>query len=85
MNKQDLQNYVNALNNDKREFIPMSISLLRRNDFILSIFYKGEKPPIFKILRLIFAFINYIAINTFFFSEKNIHRIYLDKNVYNFR
>ena len=28
--------------------------------------------------------INFIGINTFFFSEKNIHQIYLDKNEYNF-
>ena len=33
---------------------------------------------------MILSFINYFAVITFFFSEKNIHQIYLNKDIYNF-
>jgi len=38
---------------------------------------------ILKTILLILSVINYLAVNTYFFSEKNIHQIYMDKNVYN--
>ena len=44
---------------------------------------KNEKLYL-NILLLIFSIINFIGINTFCFSEKNIHQIYLDKSEYNF-
>ena len=50
---------------------------------IVSLFIKKDNPLTFKLILLILSIINYIAVNTFFFSEKNIHRIYLDKNKYN--
>ena len=43
-----------------------------------------NKTIIFKLLRLNFVLINLIVINTLFFSEKNIHQIYIDNNIYNF-
>ena len=37
-----------------------------------------------QIILLVFTIINYIIVNGFFFTEKNIHQIYLDKGKYNF-
>ena len=74
----------NSNSNDKRSFIEMFISSLRKRLPILSFFNKSEYFLELKILLLVISLINYFAVNTFFFSEKNIHQIYLDKDVYNF-
>ena len=84
-NRIDMNNmkYMSALENDGRNFITMFLSLLIRNEYILSCFNKKVFIVIFKILRLNFVLINCIIINTFFISEKNIHKIYQDENTYN--
>ena len=38
-----------------------------------------------KLFLLIYALLNAIVTNAFFFTEKNIHQIYLDKGKYNFK
>ena len=45
---------------------------------------KDSNYYMFKILLLLIGMINIIATNIFFFSEKNIHQIYIDKGKYNF-
>ena len=80
----DYMKYMNALENDGRTFLGMFFSLLTRNEYIFSCFNRKKYGNIFKILRLNFVFINCLIINTFFISEKNIHKIYLDKDIYNF-
>ena len=86
VNRNDLESmkYMSSLQNDNRTFIGMFFGLLTRNEYILSCFNKKKFGVIFKILRLNFVLMNCIIINTFFISEKNIHKIYLDKNKYNF-
>ena len=57
-------------------------SIIKREIFTFS-FIKDLNIAIIKKALLIFAFINYFAVNTFFFNEKNIHQIYVDKGKYN--
>ena len=62
----------------------MFLYSLKKREIIFSFFNKINNSVILKVILLILSFINYFAVNTFFFSEKNVHQIYLDKDVYNF-
>ena len=62
----------------------MFLYSLKKREIIFSFLNKIDNSLILKIILLILSFINYFAVNTFFFSEKTIHQIYVDKNVYNF-
>ena len=64
-------------------FISIFISSFDKRLLILKC-KKDLNYYIFKILLLIIGIINIIATNIFFFSEKNIHQIYMDKGKYNF-
>ena len=57
---------------------------MEKREIIISCFFGDIKEKITKVFLLVFSLLNLIIINTFFFSEKNIHKIYLDKNKYNF-
>ena len=69
---------------DLRTFIQMFISFIKKRQLIILWLNKKNYAFIIAILFLIFSIINFLGINTFFFSEKNIHQIYNDKNSYNF-
>ena len=75
--------YSKAKNDDKRFFIVMLLSSLSKRIIIIFSLIKDNNIFVFKLLLLLFTFINYIATNAFFFTEKNIHQIYLDKGKYN--
>ena len=83
INYQDMFDYIKALH-DTRSFLSMFISSLKKREIIIFSSTQDQNIDIIKKLLLIFTFINYFATNAFFFSEKNIHQIYLDKGVYNF-
>ena len=80
----DSMGYLQALEKEKRSYIQIFFSLLKRNEYFISSFCTLNKTIIFKLLRLNFVLINLIVINTLFISEKNIHQIYIDNNIYNF-
>jgi len=80
----DMLDYSKAVNEDKRKFISILFSSLKKREIILFCFTNDSNIIILKKSLLILAFINYFATNTFFFTEKNIHQIYLDKGKYNF-
>ena len=52
---------------------------------ILIFYYPKKKDFYIKLFLLIYALLNAIVTNAFFFTEKNIHQIYLDKGKYNFK
>ena len=80
----DMFDYSEAVTKDKRTFISILFSSLKKREIILLGFTNDSNINILKKCLLILAFINYFATNTFFFTEKNIHQIYLDKGKYNF-
>ena len=78
-NRIDMNNmkYMSALENDGRNFITMFLSLLIRNEYILSCFNKKIFIVIFKILRLNFVLINCIIIKFIKFIKIKILIIFL--------
>ena len=78
-----LEEFIKDYDKNKTSFLYMFIYSLKERDIIVCFFIKKDDPLILKLILLILSIINYIAVNTFFFSEKNIHQIYLDKNKYN--
>ena len=76
--------YSEAINKDNRHILSILFSSLKKRVIIIFSFVNDQNIDVLKKLLLILAFINYFATNTFFFTEKNIHQIYLDKGKYNF-
>ena len=74
----------NEAKKDIKTFIYWLKHSLKKRIAIISILNSEDNSLILKIVLLILSFINYTAVNTLFFSEKNIHQIYLDNNIYNF-
>ena len=66
---------------ENKSFIDIIKKSLIDREIIIS--FINKKDIKLKALLLVLSLINYLAVNTFFFSEKNIHQIYLDKNEYN--
>lgn len=58
-------------------------SLSKRLIIIFNLKY-DKFTSLLKLLLLLFTLINYIVTNAFFFNEKNIHQIFIDKGKYNF-
>ena len=71
-------------NNKNESFLQMFLYSLKKREIIFSFLNKIDNSLILKIILLILSFINYFAVNTCFFSEKTVHQIYVDRNVYNF-
>ena len=69
---------------DNRSFIEMFKSSLKKRLILFSCIEDNNIILLLKILLLVFTIINYIVTNAFFFTEKNIHQIYLDNGKYNF-
>ena len=65
--------------NKNNTFLNMLISSIKEREIIFSIFVNKNN-----ILILLLSFINYFSTNTFFFTEINIHQIYIDRGKYNF-
>ena len=76
--------YYKYLRDKKKSFYDLFISRLIERQLILSCLKNKNSLRILNLLLLDSLIINHIGINTFFFSEKNIHQIYIDKNIYNF-
>ena len=62
----------------------MLFSSLKKRELVVSVFNNEDNHRIIKAILLILSFINLFTVNSFFFSEINIHQIYIDKNIYNF-
>ena len=71
---------------DKRSFINIYWSLLKREHILIFTFYtrKDYNLPFVKVARFIFLLTTEMALNVFFFSDETMHKMYLDYGEYNF-
>ena len=79
--------YEKALIYDKRTYIQYYISLLRINHLLIFSFYCNNKDynsQIIKIFLFFLFFAVYFFVNALFFNDNTLHKIYIDKGVYNF-
>ena len=75
-----------ALENDKRNYSKLYISLLKENYILIFTFNrkKDYNPYTIKICIFFFIFVLNIFINTLFFNDSTMHKIYEDKGSFNF-
>ena len=78
--------YKEALQKDKRTYFQLYISLLKERHLLISIFNlnKDYNSLIIKLCLLLFSFVLNIIINTLFFNDSLMHKIYIDKGIYKF-
>ena len=77
--------FKDALIKDKRTYLEYYISLIILNHLLLFIFYnKDYNSKTIKASILIFNLSAYIAINSLFFSDSTMHKIYSDNGSFNF-
>jgi hypothetical protein len=80
----DTMSYKDALQNDKRTFMVIYFSFIRRkHPFIFSFIPNQDHNfSIIKMNLFFFSFSIYFALNTLFFDFSVIHQIYEDKGIY---
>ena len=76
--------YVNALEIDKRNFLKIYISFIKtKHIFIFAFFvYNDFNSSIIKICLFFFGFALYFTVNTLFFTDSTMHKIYEDGGVF---
>ena len=79
-------NYDSALQLDKRNFIEMYWSILKREHLIIFTFFIRNDHNLIpiKFSRFIFSVCTDMALNVFFFSDETMHKMYIDYGKYNF-
>ena len=79
--------YNEALLKDKRTYLQYYISLMKHKHFLFFSFnpMKDYNAYIIKVCLYFFLFTLYLVINTLFFNDTIMHRIYMDKGIYNFK
>ncbi len=78
--------YKDAIKFDKRKYIEYYFSLLRINHILLFTFYISNdfNSKCIKIGLFLFSLALYYTINTLFFDDATMHKIYIDEGKYNF-
>ena len=78
--------YKEALKIDKRTYLQYYLSLLRMKHILIFTFYTSNdyNSIIIKICLLLFSFSLYITVNSLFFTDSTIHKIYVDEGSFNF-
>ena len=78
--------YEKALDSDKRTFFQYYISLLKINHIIIFTFNKSKDYNSFfvKLSLLLFSIALMFVINTLFFNDYTLHKVYEDKGTFNF-
>ena len=88
MNDQELNTleYEKALIYDKRSYFQYYWSLLKKKHLILFTFYPQNDYNLItlKISLFLLGFSLYFTINGFFFSDDSMHKVYVDRGIYNF-
>ena len=88
MNDQELNSlkYEKALIYDKRSYFQYYWSLLKKKHLILFTFYPQNDYNLItlKISLFLLGFSLYFTINGFFFSDDSMHKVYMDRGIYNF-
>ena len=79
--------YQEALENDKRSYFEYYKSLIKGKHILIFSFSFNQDYNLYiiKICLLFFSFSINLLINTFFFNDSMMHRIYEDKGNFNFR
>ena len=79
-------NYDKAIELDKRKFIQIYWSKLKRKHLIIFTFFSQNDYNLIyiKIARFIFLICTSMATNVLFFFDSSMHKIYLDYGKYNF-
>ena len=77
--------YEDALKIDKRSLIEYYFSLLKINHLLFFLFRKNDYNSLMiKIYLFFFSFDLYFAVNTLFFSDSTMHKIYDDGGTFDF-
>jgi hypothetical protein len=78
--------YEEAKINDKRTFFQYYISLLKTKHLLIFSFYPSNdnNSKIIKICLFLFSFSTLYIINALFFTDKTMHKIYVDNGIFNF-
>ena len=78
--------YLEAKNIDKRSFISIYWSILRREHRIIFTFFINNDYNLFliKIMRFLFLICTDMAMNVIFFTDESMHKIYLNYGKYDF-
>ena len=88
MNDQELNTlkYEKALIYDKRSYFQYYWSLLKKKHLMLFTFYPQNDYNLItlKISLFLLGFSLYFTINGFFFSDDSMHKVYVDRGIYNF-
>jgi len=71
---------------DKRSYLEYYFSLLKRNQLILFTFYTNDdyNSKIIKLSLFLFSFALYYTVNSLFFNDSTMHKIYEDEGAFNF-
>jgi len=87
MNDEELNTlkYEKALIYDKRSYFQYYWSLLKKKHLILFTFYPQNDYNLItlKISLFLLGFSLYFTINAFFFSDDSMHKVYVDRGIYN--
>ena len=79
--------YEKALAHDKRNFNQFYILLLKTKLLLIFSFYcynKDYNSQIIKMFLFFFFFSVHFTINTLFFNDETLHKIYIDEGKFNF-
>ena len=85
-NEMNSLNYDKALKYDKRTFIQYYISLLKTNHLLLFTFFNHNDYNSF-IVKLLLFFFNFsllYTVDSLFYQDKSLHKIYKDKGKFDF-
>ena len=85
-NEMNSLNYDKALKYDKRTFFQYYISLLKTNHLLLFTFFNRNDYNSF-IIKLLLFFFNFsllYTVNSLFYQDKSLHKIYKDKGKFDF-
>ena len=78
--------YEKAIKSDKRSLFQIYISMLKREHLIIFTFCNCKDYNLLsvKLSRFIFLIVGDMALNTFFFSDESLHKLFLNYGKYNF-
>ena len=76
--------YKKAIKYDKRTYCQYYYSLIRNKHILFSIFVNDYNSKIIKICLFLFKFALYFVVNTLFFNDSTMHKIYENEGDYDF-
>ena len=79
-------NYKEAIENDKRTYLQYYLSLIKTNHILIFSFFprKDYNSCVIKICLFFFNFVLHMVINTLFYNDSMMYRIYREKEASNF-